>query len=278
MKFHGNSILLVSVLLIVAALAVAGCTGTAETQPSDEQTTLTVFTAASLTGAFTDLGKAYEAQNPDVKIDLVFDGSQALRTQIEQGASPDVFVSANVKHMTALQDAGFMDNDTVELFLENSMAVIVPVDNRANITTLADLAQPGVKIVIGTKDVPFGSYTRQVLDKMANSSAYGPEYKEAVMGNVISEETAVSSVVPKLTLGEADAAFVYKSDIKQEYRDELIRIDIPAEYNVVAQYPLGILAESQQKDAAAAFITFVRGPDGSAILTEYGFDPIPAGQ
>ncbi|MDN7025313.1 molybdate ABC transporter substrate-binding protein [Methanoculleus sp. FWC-SCC1] len=278
MKFHGNSILLVSALLIVAALMAAGCTGTTEAPPSEEQTTLTVFTAASLTGAFTDIGKAYESQNPGLKIDLVFDGSQALRTQIEQGASPDVFVSANVKHMKALEVAGFMDNETVELFVENSVAVIVPVDNPANITTLTDLANPGVKLVIGTKDVPFGSYTRQVLDKMANSSAYGAEYREAVMGNVISEETAVSSVVPKLTLGEADAAFVYKSDIKQEYRDELTRIDIPAEYNVVAQYPLGILAESQQKDAAAAFVAFVRGTDGSGILTEYGFDPIPQGQ
>ncbi len=273
MKSHSTIILLVPLLLIAAVLAVAGCTGT--TQPAGEQTTLTVFTAASLTGAFTDIGAAYEAQNPDVQIDLIFDGSQALRTQIEQGASPDVFVSANVKHMKALQDAGYMENDSVELFLENSLAVIVPADNPGNITTLADLAKPGVKLVIGTKDVPFGSYTRQVLDKMANSSAYGPEYREAVMGNVISEETAVSSVVPKLTLGEADAAFVYKSDVKQEDRDKLERIDIPAEYNVVAEYPLGILAESQQKDAAEAFVMFVRGTDSSAILTEYGFDPIP---
>ncbi|RXE55826.1 molybdenum ABC transporter substrate-binding protein [Methanoculleus taiwanensis] len=275
MKSHRNITLLGPLLLIAAVIAVAGCTGTTEAPPSKEQTTLTVFTAASLTGAFTDIGKAYEAENRNVKIDLVFDGSQALRTQIEQGASPDVFVSANVKHMKALEDAGFMENGTVELFVENSLAVIVPVDNPAKIATLADLTKPGVKLVIGTKDVPFGSYTRQVLDKMANSSAYGPAYKEAVMGNVISEETAVSSVVPKLTLGEADAAFVYKSDVKQEDRDKLTRIDIPAVYNVVAQYPLGILAESQQKDAAAAFIAFVRGTDGSAILTEYGFDPIP---
>jgi molybdate transport system substrate-binding protein len=260
-------------ILIIAGLLVTGCTTAVEVP---EQTTLTVFTAASLTGAFTDIGKAYEAENANVRVDLAFDGSQALRTQIEQGASPDVFVSASTKHMQALQDAGFMDNGTVAPFLGNSMALIVPADNPAGITSLADLNKSGTKIVIGTKDVPFGDYTRQVLDKMAADPAYGEAYKEAVMNNVISEETAVSSVVPKLTLGEADAAFVYKSDVSKDDLDKVTRIEIPTEYNVMATYPLGILAESSHKTEAESFIAFVRGPDGSAILTEYGFDPISA--
>jgi molybdate transport system substrate-binding protein len=264
-------------VLLVASLLAAGCTNSvASTSPP--QTTLTVFTAASLTGAFTDIAKAYETQHTGVKVDLVFDGTQALRTQVEQGASPDVFVSANAKHMEALKAEGFMDNQTVVYFLENGMAVIVPADNPANITSLSDLAGPGVKLVIGTKDVPFGSYTRQVLDKMAADPRYGQDYKDGVMANVISEETAVSSVLPKLTLGEADAAFVYKSDVQPGDRDKVLRIEIPAEYNVVAQYPLGILAESSQKDAAAEFIGFVTGPESGVILEEYGFDPIPATQ
>jgi molybdate transport system substrate-binding protein len=262
-------------VLLVASLLAAGCTDTAATA-APPKTTLTVFTAASLTGAFTDIGNAYEKAHPGVKVDLVFDGTQALRTQVEQGATPDVFVSANAKHMDALKAEGFMDNQTVVYFLENGMAVIVPADNPANITSLSDLAKPGVKLVIGTKDVPFGSYTRQVLDKMAADPQYGQAYKDAVMANVISEETAVSSVIPKLTLGEADAAFVYKSDVQPGDRDKLRRIEIPAEYNVVAQYPLGILAESSQKDAATEFILYVTGPEGSAVLEEYGFDPVPA--
>ncbi|MBA7466730.1 Molybdate-binding protein ModA [subsurface metagenome] len=274
MKASTPATLVAVSLLIIAGLLVAGCTTAVETP---EQTTLTVFVAASLTGAFTDIDKAYEAQNANVRVDLVFDGSQALRTQIEQGANPDIFVSASTKHMQVLKDGGFMDNDTVTAFLGNSMALIVPSDNPAGITRLADLAKPDVKIVIGTKDVPFGDYTRKVLDKMASDPAYGETYREAVMANVISEETAVSSVVPKLMLGEADAAFVYKSDVSKDDRDNLIRIDVPAEYNVMATYPLGILAESSHKAQAESFIAFVRGPDGSAILTEYGFDPIPAG-
>ncbi|MBP1928304.1 molybdate transport system substrate-binding protein [Methanolinea mesophila] len=262
-------------VLLVASLLAAGCTDSAATAAPHE-TTLTVFTAASLTGAFTDIATSYEAAHPGVKIDLVFDGTQALRTQVEQGASPDIFVSANAKHMNALKDEGFMDNETVIYFVENAIAVIVPADNPANITSLADLAKPGVKLVIGTKDVPFGSYTRQVLDKMAADTAYGPAYKDAVMANVISEETAVSSVVPKLVLGEADAAFVYKSDLQPADKDKVQRITVPSEYNVVAEYPLGILAKSQQKDAASAFIVYITGPDGNAVLTEYGFDPVQA--
>ncbi|MDN7013845.1 molybdate ABC transporter substrate-binding protein [Methanoculleus sp. FWC-SCC3] len=273
MKVPTTATLVALTLVIIAGLLVAGCTTTEETPG---ETTLTVFTAASLTGAFTDIGKAYEAENENVRVDLVFDGSQALRTQIEQGANPDIFVSASEKHMKALQDGELMDDDTVAVFLGNSMALIVPAENPAGITGLADLAEPGTKIVIGTKDVPFGDYTRQVLDKMAADPAYGETYREAVMNNVISEETAVSSVVPKLTLGEADAAFVYKSDVSKDDLDKVTRIKVPAEYNVMATYPLGILAESPHKTEAESFIAFVRGPNGSAILTEYGFDPIPA--
>lgn len=273
MKRSTQATLVAVTLMMIAGLLVAGCTTTEE---SPAETTLTVFTAASLTGAFTDIGKAYEAQNENVKVDFVFDGSQTLRTQIEQGANVDIFVSASTKHMKALQDGGFMENSTVTPFLGNSLALIVPVENQAGITGVADLNKSGVKLVIGTKDVPFGDYTRQMLDKMAADPAYGQAYKDAGMANVVSEETAVSSVVPKLALGEADAAIVYKSDVSKDDLTKVIRIDIPAEYNVVATYPLGILAESPAKTEAASFIAFVRGPDGSAVLTEYGFDPIPA--
>jgi len=294
MDSNGKLKIILPLLLIISAILFAGCTGTSDssvatatptattvattTATTAQPVTLTVFTAASLTGAFTDIADTYNAQSDGITVETVFDGSQALRTQIEQGAEPDVFVSANTKHMNALKDEGYMDNGTVVLFLENSMAVIVPADNPANITTLSDLANPGVKIVIGTADVPFGSYTRQVLEKMNTSESYGTEYVDAVYANVVSEETAVSTVVPKLTLGEADAAFVYKSDILQEYRDQLIQLDIPGEFNVVASYPLGVLAETGNKDAALDFIEFVRGNEGSVILEDYGFDPIPEDQ
>ena len=261
-------------LLIIAGLLVAGCTDTQET-PGDA-VTLNVFTAASLTGAFTDIGKAFEAENENIKVVFVFSGSQDLRTQIEHGADADIFVSANMKHMNTLKDSGFMDDTTVAQFVENCLIMVTPADNPAGIEGLADLAEPGVKLVIGTKDVPFGDYPRQLLDNMAADPEYGEEYRDAVMANVISEETAVTSVMPKLTLGEADASFVYKSDISKDDRDKLKRFEIPSKYiteNPI--YPIGVLAESTHKAEAESFIAFVRGPAGSDILTDYGFDPIP---
>jgi molybdate transport system substrate-binding protein len=267
-----TSLLLAAGIMILALLLVAGCTS-AGSAPAPEKKELTVFAAASLTGAMTDIAKAYEAVHPDTKIVLNFDGSQALRTQIEQGAHADLFLSANTRHMMALQGEGLIVNDSVKVFLKNRLALIIPKDNRANISGLSDLATPGIRLVMGTKEVPFGDYTRQALGKMANDSAYGPAYRDAVMRNVISEEPAVTSLVEKLHLGEADAAIGYASDVSEEGRAYMTMIAIPDQYNVVAMYPLGIVQESKVKDQAAAFAQFITSTEGNAILTRYGFAP-----
>ena len=157
-------------LALLAAVLFAGCLGE-RAQPEKD---LTVFAAASLTGALTDIAKDYETLHPGVHIITNFDGSQALRTQIEQGADADVFLSANTKQLNALRDQGLMENTTIGLFAKNKLAVIVPASNPANITTLQDLARPGTRLVIGTKDVPVGDYARQILKKMGNDTAYGP--------------------------------------------------------------------------------------------------------
>jgi molybdate transport system substrate-binding protein len=259
-------------IAILALLLVAGCTS-AGSAPAPEKNELTVFTAASLTGAMTDIAKAYEAGHPDTKIVLNFDGSQALRTQIEQGAHADLFLSANIKHMAALQGEGLIVNESVKTFTKNKLAVLVPRDNRANITGLSDLATPGIRLVIGTKEVPFGDYTRQVLGKMANDSAYGPEYRNAVMKNVVSEDPAVTALVAKLQVGEADAGIAYASDVSEDDRALVTTIPIPDRYNVIAVYPLGIVQESKVKDQAAAFAQFINSTEGNAILIQYGFAP-----
>ncbi|MCR3883334.1 molybdate ABC transporter substrate-binding protein [Methanotrichaceae archaeon M04Ac] len=234
---------------------------------------LVVFCAASLTGAFGEMGQIYEDEN-GVDVMLNFDGTQAIRTQVEQGAIADVFISANKKHMDALMAEGFMDNDTVSIFTENRMVVIVPADNPADIQSFSDLAEPGVMIITGVKDAPFGSYTLQVLDKLANDSTYGPKYREAVMSNVISQETSVSHLVSKIALGEADAGFAYQSDISPELSEQVSKVEIPDQYSVVAEYPLGRLKESENPDQAARFIEFVRSTEGRAVLEKYGFQPV----
>lgn len=260
-------------ITILALLLAAGCTSSG-TAPVAEKNELTVFTAASLTGAMTDIAKAYEALHPDTKIVLNFDGSQALRTQIEQGAHADLFLSANTKHMTALQGEGLIVNDSVATFAKNKLALIVPKENRANITGLSDLAQPGIRLVMGTKEVPFGDYTRQALEKMAKDSAYGPAYRDAVMNNVVSEDPAVTALVAHIRLGEADAGIAYASDVNEGDRALITTIPIPDSYNVIASYPLGIVQDSVAQDQAASFIQFIESPEGNAILTSYGFTPV----
>ncbi|MDD5186881.1 MAG: molybdate ABC transporter substrate-binding protein [Methanoregula sp.] len=259
-------------IFILALLLVAGCTSSAPA-PAQEKKELTVFAAASLTGALTGIAQAYETAHPDTKIVLNFDGSQALRTQIEQGAHADLFLSANTKHMTALQGEGLIINNSVRVFAKNKLALLVPKDNRANITSLSDLATPGIRLVMGTQEVPFGDYTRQMLGKMANDSAYGSAYQDAVLNNVISEEPAVTGLVARLCLGEADAGIAYASDVSEGDRVLITTLPVPDQYNVIAIYPLGIVRESAVQDRATAFAQFITSPGGDAILSRYGFTP-----
>jgi len=257
-------------LMIITAALVAGCTS----GPSAPKADLAVFAAASLSGAFDEMKVAYEVQYPGVNVVYNFDGTQNLRTQLEQGARADVFASASAPHMNAVRSQGDMNNSTVASFANNKLAVIVPKDNPAGINTLADLAKPGVKIAIGTKDVPVGSYTLQILDKMANNSTFGPEYKGKVMANVVSQETTVNYVVSKVALGEADAGFVYVSDVPAEYKDKVTAIPIPDSLNVIAVSPIGVLKDAKNPTAAQGFIDFVKSTDGKAILAKYGFTPV----
>jgi molybdate transport system substrate-binding protein len=267
---------------LIATVALSGCTTpspapgpTATPAPSPvAKADLTVFAAASLTGAFGEIKPAFEAAHPEANVVFNFDGSQALRTQIEQGASADVFASASTSHMTALKNKSLMDNGTIVNFANNKLAVIVPKDNPAKIGSLSDLAKPGTKIVIGTKDVPVGSYTLQILDKMANNTTYGPDYRTRVMANVVSQETTVNYVVSKVALGEADAGFVYVSDVPAEYKDKVSVVTIPDSLNVIAVYPVGVVRGAKNAAAGQAFIDYVKSAEGKAILQKYGFMPV----
>jgi molybdate transport system substrate-binding protein len=253
---------------LFAALVLSISAGFA--QSPDE---LTVFTAASLTGAFGEIGEMYENET-GIHVAFNFDGSQALRTQLENGAYADVFASANMKQMNAVRESGLMNNSSVAIFTKNKLALIVPKDNPANIRNLTDLARPGIKIVMGTKDVPVGDYALQIIARLGNDSAYGPDYETEVMANVISQETNVNYVVTKVALGEADAGFAYVSDITEELASKIDNIVIPDEYNIIAEYPMGILLESKYPAESQVFMDLVMSDEGRAVLEKYGFAPV----
>ncbi len=196
---------------------------------------------------------------------------RVLQTQIENGAYADIFASASNTQMNALKSKGYMNNSTVNVFAQNKLEVIIPKGNPAYITTMSDLAKQGVKLVIGTQSVPVGNYTLQVLAKMANDTVYGPDYKNRVLSNVVSQEPNVNNIVTKVALGEADAGFVYQSDVPLKQKDQVDKIIIPDRYNVVAQYPIGILKQSKDPVLAQDFINYVNSPAGQAVLQKYGF-------
>lgn len=240
---------------------------------AEEENVLTVYCGAGLTGAMTEIAEIYENKSK-MTVKFNFDGVPALRAQIEEGAYADVLVSANMKHMKALQSEGFMDNETVRKFAQNKVAIIVPNDNPANITNFTDLAHPGVKILMGTKELPAGDYAQQVLDKLANDSRYGPDYKQAVLANIVSQETTVNRVVSKISLGEADAGFAFISDVSPQMVGKVTRIFIPDQYNVVGDFPVGVLSQSKNPVEARAFIDEIMSEEGQAILDKYGFIPV----
>lgn len=282
--------LLVTALVLAALLCAAGCTapdtGSATPTPTTVPATtpamtttapaseLTVFAAASLKDAFTEMGRLFEANHTGIKVVFNFDGSQVLRTQLQQGAYADVFASANWAQMNLSKGDGRMINETVQLFCHNRLAILVPAANPGKITDLEDLANPGVKVVIGTPDVPVGSYARQLLNKTVNDSMYGPDYRTKVLANVVSEETNVNQLATKIVLGEADAGIAYASDVPAAQIDKVTVIELPAAYQVIADYPSGIVEGTRDRATTQAFIDFVLSDPGQQTLQRFGFAPV----
>ena len=265
------------VAAFAAALLVASCASedssvAGETWSAQGETTeprsLVVFAAASLTDAFQDLGREFEAENPGVKVLFNFAGSQALRTQIEEGAAADVFASASLKEMEVLA-AGGMLAGVERTFATNLLTIVVPPDNPADIESPLDLARPGVKLVLAAEEVPVGGYARQSIDLLA--ALYGPSFSEAVRRNVVSSEDNVKQVVAKVQLGEADAGIAYETDALAAA--SLITIAIPREQNVAAEYPVAVLDQTTNGNLASAFVEYLLSPDGLDALKRWGFRP-----
>jgi molybdate transport system substrate-binding protein len=254
---------------LFAALLLATSLSLAAEQSQD----MTVFCAAGLSGAFNELGQLYKNES-NVSVAFNFDGAQVLRTQIENGANADVFVSGSNKHMNALKSEGFMDNSSVYVLAKNWQAIIVPKDNPARIENLSDLAKPGIKIVMGSKDLPITDVTMQILNKTANNSAFGPDFKKKVLSNVVSQETNINFIVSKVALGEADAAFAHKSEVSSEYAAKVTLIEIPEKYNVKSEYTIGILSESKNPEQAKKFLELVKSDKGKEILTKHGYEVV----
>lgn len=255
-------------ILLVALAACGGSTPASGSTPAAVK--LNVFAAASLQGAFTDIGKAYSQAHSNVTVTFNFAGSDTLATQITQGAPADVFASANGAQMNVVVSAGEITGGAVKTFAHNRLVVIYPTANPANIQSLQDLGKSGVKVMLAAKTVPVGQYALTFLDSAAADPSFGASYKTNVLKNVVSYEADVKSVLAKVALGEADAGIVYTTDAATE-KGKVGTVTIPDGLNTIAVYPIGVVKASQQATTAQAFVDYVNSPDGQAILAKYGF-------
>jgi len=214
---------------------------------------LTVFAAASLQPAFDKIAA-------QLHVDATFNyaGTQTLTAQLTQGAEADVFASADKTHMKTLLDAGLIAG-APEVFAHNRLEIAVAKGNPKRIHSLADLARPGLVVVLADPSVPAGKYAQQALAK-ANVTVHPA-----------SLEPQVTAVLSKVSLGEADAGIVYVSDVVTSQKVQ--GVPIPDSQNVVADYPIAALKNAQHNSTADAFIAFVLAPDGQSILKAAGFEP-----
>lgn len=256
---------------LLAGVAVAAAVTATACGDSGGESTLTVFAAASLTDAFGEMAEAFEASHDGVQVELNFASSSTLAVQITEGAPGDVFASANQAQMDVVVAAGIATEP--QTFATNFLVVAVPGDS-STVEDFADLAGPGIALVLAAPDVPAGDFARQVLSNASRTnSPYGGDFAERVLSNVVSQEPDVRSVLSKVELGEADAGIVYATDVAATH-GEVKRVEIPVEFNVVAEYPIATVSDAGQLALAREFIAFILSAEGQATLRKHGFGTI----
>lgn len=253
MRRAGRALVVFPVLL-----AACGSSGASE-EPTHE---LVVAAAASLTAPFTEIGRAFEDETAGTSVAFTFGPSDGLATQIAEGAPADVFASASPRWMDALADeAGITGRAD---FARNELAILVPADDPAAIDALDDLARDGVALVLAAEGVPAGDYAREMLDRAGIAAG--------ALANVVSNEEDVKGVVTKILSGDADAGITYVTDVTPELADRIEVVPIPGDVNVIATYPIAVVAGSDEAALAQRFVDYVLGA-GQPILADHGFLP-----
>jgi molybdate transport system substrate-binding protein len=244
-------------LLSVALLA--ACGGSMERQGIGVSGAASVFAAASLTESFKALAAAFQSAHPGAAIQFNFAGSTTLVTQIESGATADVFASADTTNLDKLKIDGYTAGGS-QVFAHNKLEIVVAAGNPKGIVSLADLAKPGVIYITAAPTVPAGKYALQILSNAG------------VKVTAKSLETDVKSVVSKIVLGEADAGIVYVTDVKAA-GSKVTGVPIPDSFNVIATYPIVAVRGGRSANVARLFIAYVLSADGQATLQSFGFLP-----
>lgn len=233
---------------------------------------LHIFAAASLTDVYNDIAEQLMADNPNLNITIETGGSQALVTQLEEGASADVLATANTSTMDRAAESGLISGDPV-MFTGNRLVIVTPSGNPAGIESLDDLTGDGISLVLANPDVPVGNYSMIAFCNYATTDDAPDGFIDGINANIVSEEPDVRHVLTKVQLGEADAGVVYASDATASMLSgvELEVLDFPESVPTRAEYPIAAV-EGGNVELANAFISYVLSPDGQEILAHYGFE------
>ena len=251
----------------VAALVLAACSSSSSGSSSSGSSsasgkpsgTLVVFAATSLTDAFDKIGAQFEKANPGVTVKFNYNGSSSLATSITQGAPADVFASAAPANMKTVTDAN-LASGAPKVFARNTAEIMVESGNPHKIKSVSDLANPAIKVAVCAPEVPCGALAQDVFKNAG------------VTVKPVSEETNVGGVVTKVTLGEVDAGIVYVTDVEAN-GSKTAGVSIPSDQNAITEYPIAQIKDAPNASAAAAFISYVLGPDGQKVLASFGFMP-----
>lgn len=239
---------------VIVVCGVLACQRAVPTPP------LTVFAAASLREVYTELGARFAQRHKTAAPTFQFDGSQRLRTQLEHGAKADVFASADLRHMQALEAQSVVQAAVV--FAGNELVVVVGKSAQGVVRTWDEVAL-AKRVVLGTPEVPAGQYAAQLLARAPAAFA------EKVRAAVVSRELNVRQVLAKVRLGEADVGFVYRTDAR--LAPELAVVAVPEALREVTRYPIAVVTASTQPALAHAWVAFLQTPEAQAMLVRHGF-------
>lgn len=252
--------MLAAVPSLILAVAMAGCGSKSPSSPSSPAPaarSIVVFAAASLKPTFNQIAEQFKTQNPGASVDFDFAGSSELATQLTQGATADVFASADTAQMNTVADAGLVNGTPVN-FASNTLVIVTAPGNPKKLGSFGDLAKHGVSVVVCQQPVPCGAATRRV------------EEKTGVHLDALSEEPSVTDVLNKVTTGQADAGLVYVTDAINA-GDKIATVKFTESADAVNVYPIAVLKKAPQASLAQKFVDLVTGEAGQKVLDQAGF-------
>jgi molybdenum ABC transporter molybdate-binding protein len=259
-----------TLMALLLVLILGACGGGGASGSEGAGGTLTAFVAANFTDANDAIAEEFESQHEGAQVQSNYAGTQILFSQLQQGASADFFLSADLDYAKKAQDEGSIDSFSD--VSQNEEVIVVPTGNPAGVESLEDLGTKPVDLVIGVDTVPIGKYTRQIFDNA--KEGYGPDFSDNVMNNVVSKETNTREVAQKIALGEGGAAIIYKTDVTPSIADQVEIVEIPEEYNVKAFNYAGVVNNAPNPELAQEYLDFILTPEGQEILRGFGYEPI----